>query len=51
MDFRGKKMLQRLGLDNLSRRDIPKYMNGGWLGWHAFRRWPGTRLSEMGVDD
>ena len=37
--------------DNLSRRDIPQYINGAWFGWYAFRRGLGTRLNEAGVDD
>jgi integrase len=49
--FRGQKLLRPLDLDNLSRRDIPQYINGAWFGWHAFRRGLGTRLNEMGVDD
>ena len=49
--FRGEKMLRPLDLDNLSRRTIPKYINGAWFGWHAFRRGLGTRLNEAGVDD
>ena len=49
--FRGEKMLRPLDLDNLSRRDIPQYINGAWFGWHAFRRGLGTRLNEAGVDD
>lgn len=49
--FRGEKMLRPLDLDNLSRRDIPRFINGAWFGWHAFRRGLGTRLSEAGVDD
>jgi integrase len=49
--FRGEKLLRPLDLDNLSRREIPKYINGAWFGWHAFRRGLGTRLNEMGVDD
>ena len=44
-------MLRPLDLDNLSRRDIPQYINGAWFGWHAFRRGLGTRLNEAGVDD
>ena len=40
-----------LNLDNLSRRDIPQFINGAWFGWHAFRRGLGTRLNEAGVDD
>jgi integrase len=49
--FRGEKMLRQLDLDNLSRRDIPQFINGAWFGWHAFRRGLGTRLNEAGVDD
>jgi integrase len=49
--FRGEKLLRPLDLDNLSRRDIPKHINGAWFGWHAFRRGLGTRLNEMGVND
>jgi integrase len=40
-----------LNLDNVSRRDIPQFINGAWFGWHAFRRGLGTRLNEAGVDD
>lgn len=49
--FRGEKFLRPLDLDNLSRREIPQYINGAWFGWHAFRRGLGTRLNEAGVDD
>jgi hypothetical protein len=49
--FRGQKMLRPLDLDNLSRRGIPRYINGAWCGWHAFRRGLGTRLNGAGVDD
>ena len=49
--FRGEKFLRPLDLDNLSRRDIPQYINGAWFGWHAFRRGLGTRLNESGVND
>lgn len=49
--FRGEKLLRPLDLDNLSRRDISKRVNGAWFGWHAFRRGLGTRLNEAGVDD
>ena len=45
------KMLRPLDLDNLSRREIPQYINGAWFGWHAFRRGLGTRLNEAGVND
>lgn len=49
--FCGEKLMWRLDLDNLSRRNIPQYINGAWFGWHAFRRGLGTRLNEAGVDD
>jgi integrase len=49
--FRGEKLLRPLDLDNLSRRDIPQYINGAWFGWHAFRRGLGTRLYEANVAD
>lgn len=49
--FRGERLLRPLDLDNLSRREIPKYINGAWFGWHAFRRGLGTRLYEAGVKD
>jgi integrase len=49
--FRGEKLMRPLDLDNLSRRDIPQYINGAWFGWHAFRRGLGTRLNEAGVTD
>jgi integrase len=49
--FRGEKLMRPLDLDNLSRRDIPQFINGAWFGWHAFRRGLGTRLNEAGVDD
>jgi integrase len=48
--FRGEKG-GPLNLDNVSRRDIPQYIDGAWYGWHAFRRGLGTRLNEAGVDD
>ena len=49
--FRGEKFLRPLDLDNLSRREIPKFINGAWFGWHAFRRGLGTRLNEASVGD
>ncbi len=49
--FRGEKYLRPLDLDNLSRREIPQYINGAWFGWHAFRRGLGTRLHEARIDD
>jgi integrase len=45
------KLFNPLDLDNLSRRDIPQFINGAWFGWHSFRRGLGTRLNEAGVDD
>jgi hypothetical protein len=39
-----------LDLDNPSRRDIPQYIDGGWYGWHSFRRGLGSRLHELDVD-
>ena len=49
--FRGEKFLRPLDLNNLSRREIPKFIDGAWFGWHAFRRGLGTRLNEAGVND
>ncbi len=49
--FYGQKEKKPIDMDNLSRRDIPQYINGAWFGWHAFRRGLGTRLNEMGMDD
>jgi hypothetical protein len=40
-----------LDLDSLSRREIPKFIDGAWFGWHAFRRGLGKRLNETGVND
>jgi hypothetical protein len=40
--FRGEKLLRPLNLDNLSRRDMPHFIPGQWLG---------TRLNEAGVDE
>jgi integrase len=48
--FRGDKLLRPINLDNLSRREIPRHINGAWFGWHAFRRGLGTRLNEAGVE-
>jgi integrase len=49
--FRGEKLHRPLNLDNLSRKDMPTYINGAWFGWHAFRRGLGTRLYENGTSD
>jgi integrase len=46
--FYGQKEKKPIDMDNLSRREIPQYINGAWFGWHAFRRGLGTRLNEMG---
>lgn len=48
--FHGRKSKKPLSLDNISRRDMPTFLNGAWHGWHAFRRGLGTRLNEFGVD-
>jgi integrase len=48
--FRGKQG-GPLSLDNLSRKDIPIFINGAWYGWHAFRRGLGSRLDEAGLTD
>ena len=48
--FYGQKEKKPIDMDNLSRRDIPQYINGNWRGWHSFRRGLGTRLNDMGVD-
>jgi integrase len=47
--FRGETFLGPL--DNLSRQEIPRYTDGAWFGWHAFRRGLATRLNEAGVND
>ena len=49
--FYGQKEKKPINMDNLSRREIPQFINGAWFGWHAFRRGLGTRLNEMDVDD
>jgi integrase len=46
--FYGQKEKKPTDMDNLSRRDIPKFI-GAWRGRHAFRRGLGTRLSDMGM--
>lgn len=48
--FRGEKIGFALNLDNLSRRTIAPALNGGWHGWHSFRRGLGTRLFYAGAD-
>lgn len=47
--FYGQKEKKPIDMDNLSRRDIPQYINGAWRGWHAYRRGLGTRLGDMGM--
>jgi integrase len=47
--FYGQKKKKPIDMDNLSRRDIPQYINGAWRGWHAYRRGLGTRLGDMGM--
>jgi integrase len=48
--FYGQKEKKPIDMDNLSRRDIPGFINGAWYGWHAYRRGLGTRLNDMGVN-
>ena len=38
-----------LNLDNLSRRVLSPALDGGWKGWHGFRRGLGTNLYRLGV--
>jgi len=47
--FYGSKEKKPIDMDNLSRREIPQFINGAWRGWHAFRRGLGTRLNDMGM--
>jgi integrase len=47
--FYGRKEKKPVDMDNLSRRDIPEFINCTWFGWHSFRRGLGTRLSDMGM--
>jgi integrase len=48
--FRDEKMGFALSLDNLSRRTIAPILNGGWHGWHSFRRGIASRLFYAGTD-
>ena len=48
--FYGSKEKKPIHMDNLTRREVPMYVNGAWFGWHAFRRGLGTRLNDMGMD-
>lgn len=47
--FYGQRQKKPINMANLARRDILQYVNGGWRGWHAYRRGLGTRLSDMGM--
>jgi integrase len=47
--FAGDKKAAPLNLDNLSRRILSPALNGGWKGWHGFRRGLGTNLYRLGV--
>jgi integrase len=47
--FYGQKEKKPIDMDNLSRREIPQFIDGAWYGWHSFRRGLGTRLSDMGM--
>ena len=48
--FYGQKEKKPINMDDLSRREISQFINGGWFGWHAFRRGLGTRLNDMGMN-
>jgi integrase len=47
--FAGDRRGAPLNLDNLSRRVLSPNLNGGWQGWHGFRRGLGTNLYRLGV--
>lgn len=47
--FAGERKGAPLHLDNLSRRVISPAINGGWKGWHGFRRGLATNLYRLGV--
>ena len=47
--FAGDRRGAPLNLDNLSRRVLSPTLNGGWKGWHGFRRGLGTNLYRLGV--
>jgi integrase len=49
--FAGERKGTPLHLDNLSRRVISPAINGGWKGWHGFRRGLATNLYRLGVPD
>jgi hypothetical protein len=44
----GAKEKKPIDMDNLSRSDIPAFINGAWYGWHSFRRGLGTPWNDMG---
>lgn len=46
----GSKDKKPIDMDNLSRREIPGFINGAWFGWHSFRRGLGTRLNDMNMN-
>ena len=47
--FAGDRRGAPLNLDNLSRRVLSPALDGGWKGWHGFRRGLGTNLYRLGV--
>jgi integrase len=47
--FAGERRGTPLHLDNLSRRVIGPALNGGWKGWHGFRRGLASNLYRLGV--
>lgn len=47
--FAGDRLHAPLNLDNLSRRVLSPTLDGGWKGWHGFRRGLGTNLHRLGV--
>ena len=47
--FAGDRRGAPLNLDNLSRRVLSPKLDGGWKGWHGFRRGLGTNLYRLGV--
>ena len=47
--FAGERKGTPLHLDNLSRRVIAPALNGGWKGWHGFRRGLASNLYRLGV--
>ena len=47
--FAGDRKGTPLHLDNLSRRVISPALNGGWKGWHGFRRGLASNLYRLGV--